>query len=72
MDPATLLGPADVARLFGVTPDAVRRWERLGQLPALRTAGGRRLFRLADVEALRARREQSPAHQQHTEEAAHG
>ena len=53
------LEPAQVARLLGVSADTVRRWERLGLLPAIRTARGSRLFRRADVEALRARRDQS-------------
>jgi DNA-binding transcriptional MerR regulator len=57
MDADTLLEPADVARLCGVTPAAVRRWANLGQLPAILTASGRRLFRRADVEALRAKRQ---------------
>ncbi len=49
---------SDVARLFGVSAEAVRKWERVGTIaPPIRTAGGRRLFSLEQVEAIRARRE---------------
>ena len=40
----------DVAKLCGVTPAAVRQWERAGKLKAAaKTAGGVRLFTHADV-----------------------
>lgn len=45
---------ADVARVEDVTPATVRAWERTGKLPALRTISGQRIFRGADVEAMRA------------------
>ncbi len=35
-----LLTTGDVARLCGVTPDAVLKWIKKGKLPASRTAGG--------------------------------
>jgi excisionase family DNA binding protein len=35
-----LLTTGDVARLCGVTPDAVLKWIKKGKLPATRTAGG--------------------------------
>jgi DNA-binding transcriptional MerR regulator len=42
---AQYLTVADVARLFSVTPDAVRRWDGLGQLqPAMRLGNGMRLY----------------------------
>ncbi len=48
----------DVARTLGVAVETVRKWERLGTIaPPIRTAGGRRLFSLEQVEAIRARRE---------------
>ncbi len=47
-----LLGVADAARLLGVVPATVRQMERDGRLPAMRTAGGVRVFRLVDVERL--------------------
>lgn len=51
-----LLSTADAARLLGVVPATVRLMERDGRLPAQRTAGGMRLFRLDDVERLVAER----------------
>ena len=36
----SLLSTGDVAKLFGVTPDAVLKWIKKGRLPATRTAGG--------------------------------
>jgi excisionase family DNA binding protein len=44
-----LLATSDVARLAGVSPDAVRLWARSGRLRAHRTAGGMRLFEEALV-----------------------
>jgi len=47
----------DVARAFGVSSEAVRKWEREGTIAApIRTVGGRRLFSLEQVEEIRARR----------------
>jgi excisionase family DNA binding protein len=54
-----LLTPADVARIMGLTPDAVRALNNKGRLPALKTLGGRRLFRRADVEKLLSERARS-------------
>jgi len=47
-----LLSAADAARLLGVVPATVRQMERDGRLPALRTRGGMRLFRINDVNRL--------------------
>ena len=45
-----LMLPSDVARLAGITADALERYERAGTLvPAMRTPTGRRLFRRGDV-----------------------
>jgi len=46
----------DVAKDLGVSDDAVRYYERHGQLPAVRTPGGVRLFRQEDVAAFKAKR----------------
>jgi excisionase family DNA binding protein len=55
---------SSAARLMGVSGDSIRLWERSGRLPAIRTAGGVRLFAQADLERLAreraARREQRP------------
>ncbi len=45
-----LLTVGDVARRLQVMPDTVRELERRGRLKAIRTEGGVRLFRKADVE----------------------
>ncbi len=53
-----LLSAGDAARRLGVTPAAVRFMAARGDLAvAARTEGGVKLFRLADVEALRSWRE---------------
>jgi DNA-binding transcriptional MerR regulator len=50
------------ARRLKCSPEWVRQLERTGQLPAFAiTTTGRRLFREADVEKLRLRREQRKA-----------
>jgi excisionase family DNA binding protein len=50
--PDALLLTSEAARVLGVTPDTVRRLERLGKLPAKKTARGVRLFARDDVERL--------------------
>jgi excisionase family DNA binding protein len=47
-----LLTPAEVATLFRVSPKTVTRWARSGKLTALRTLGGHRRFRAAEVKDL--------------------
>ncbi len=51
----TLLTPAEVAALFRVSPKTVTRWARAGKLTAMRTLGGHRRFRAAEVRELLAR-----------------
>ncbi len=46
-----LLTPAEVAAVFRVSVGTVSRWVREGKLGAVRTPGGRRLFRKEDVDA---------------------
>lgn len=58
--PDELMTPADAAPLLGVSVNMVRLLEIKGRLPALRTAGGVRLFRRGDVEALAAERRRNP------------
>lgn len=48
----SLLTPAEVAELFRVDPKTVTRWARTGKLQAIRTLGGHRRYREADVMAL--------------------
>ena len=47
-----LLTPGEVAAVFGVDQQTVRRWVRTGKLPAIRTPGGTRRYRASDVAAL--------------------
>lgn len=46
------LKPADVAAMFSVNPKTVARWSTAGILQSIRTPGGHRRYREADVVAL--------------------
>jgi excisionase family DNA binding protein len=48
----TLLTPAEVAAKAGVDAKTVTRWANEGKLACIRTPGGHRRYRLADVEKL--------------------
>ena len=52
-NPADLMTSADAARLLGVGVTAIKRWTAEGTLPCLRTPGGHRRFRAADVQRVR-------------------
>lgn len=47
-----LLTPSEVAALFRVDPKTVVRWAQAGRLSSIRTPGGHRRFREAEVMAL--------------------
>jgi len=47
-----LLSPREAAKLLGVDPPVVVRLARTGKLPSIRTIGGHRRYREADVRAL--------------------
>lgn len=47
-----LMTPAEVAAMFGVQAKTVAAWARAGRLDAVRTLGGHRRYRRADVEQL--------------------
>jgi excisionase family DNA binding protein len=49
--PATeqLLTPGEVAAMFRVDPKTVTRWARDGKLTSIRTLGGHRRYREAEV-----------------------
>ncbi len=49
-----LLWPREVAELCGVGPETVTRWARQGRIRYVRTPGGHRRYRAADVWALAA------------------
>jgi hypothetical protein len=55
----------DVAREFSVSGDAVRHWEKKGQIEAVRTKNGVRLFYESEVRRFQAQRAAD-------REAAHG
>jgi len=59
----TLLTPAEVASMFRVSPKTVTRWARSGKITALRTLGGHRRFRAAEVHDLLERFEEVGAEQ---------
>jgi excisionase family DNA binding protein len=44
-----LLTPAEVAIMFRVNPKTVTRWARAGKISAVRTLGGHRRFRAAEI-----------------------
>jgi excisionase family DNA binding protein len=46
-----LLTPSEVATLFRVNPKTVTRWARAGKISAVRTLGGHRRFRAAEIHA---------------------
>ena len=48
----TLRTPAEVAAMFRVDPKTVTRWAKAGKLSAIRTLGGHRRYREAEVKAL--------------------
>jgi len=57
MEPGTLFSVGGLAAQLGVSPSAIRRWERLGLVPtAVRPDGNdRRVFVVEDIAALRER-----------------
>ena len=47
-----LLTPSEVAEMFRVNPKTVTRWARAGRISAVRTLGGHRRFRAAEIRQL--------------------
>jgi excisionase family DNA binding protein len=47
-----LLTPAEVAQMFRVDPKTVTRWAKAGKLTSIRTLGGHRRYREAEVREL--------------------
>lgn len=56
-----LLTPAEVATMFRVDPKTVTRWAKDGKLSSIRTLGGHRRYKEAEVLALLAGTPQQPA-----------
>ncbi len=51
-DPEELLTPAEVAAIFRVDPKTVTRWAKAGQLTSMKTLGGHRRYKAAEIMAL--------------------
>jgi len=51
-DQDALLTPSEVAAMFRVNPKTVTRWAKAGKLTSIRTLGGHRRYREAEVRAL--------------------
>lgn len=51
-EPQRLMTPAEVAAAFRVDPKTVTRWAKAGKLTSIRTLGGHRRYREADIRAL--------------------
>ncbi len=64
MDKEELLTPAEVAKMFRVSPKTVTRWARSGRISAIRTIGGHRRFRASEIEAFLSKAEAVPDLQQ--------
>jgi excisionase family DNA binding protein len=47
-----LLTPSEVATLFRVDPKTVTRWAKAGKISSIRTLGGHRRYREAEVRTL--------------------
>ena len=47
-----LMTPGEVAALFRVDPKTVTKWARAGKLSCIRTLGGHRRYKTADIRAL--------------------
>lgn len=52
LEPEKLLTPSEVAAIFRVDPKTVTRWAKVGKLSSIRTLGGHRRFREAEVQSL--------------------
>ncbi|MBG0830551.1 developmental transcriptional regulator BldC [Planomonospora sp. ID67723] len=48
----SLLTPSEVATMFRVDPKTVTRWAKAGKLTSIRTLGGHRRYREAEVRSL--------------------
>ena len=59
--PEKLLTPSEVAAIFRVDPKTVTRWAKVGKLSSIRTLGGHRRFREAEVRDLLARAQEQGA-----------
>jgi excisionase family DNA binding protein len=51
-DPEILLTPAETANFFRVNVKTLTRWSKDGKIQSVRTLGGHRRYKLADVQRL--------------------
>jgi excisionase family DNA binding protein len=51
-EPERLMTPGEVAAAFRVDPKTVTRWAKAGKLDSIRTLGGHRRYREADIRVL--------------------
>jgi excisionase family DNA binding protein len=47
-----MLMPSETARMFGVAEQTLARWARAGKVPSIKTPGGHRRYREAEIRAL--------------------
>lgn len=47
-----LMTPGQVAKLFAVDPKTVSRWANSGKITTVKTLGGHRRFRAAEIRAM--------------------
>ena len=47
-----LMTPGQVAKLFAVDPKTVSRWANSGKITSVKTLGGHRRFRAAEIRAM--------------------
>lgn len=47
-----LMTPGEVAKLFAVDPKTVSRWANAGKISSVKTLGGHRRFRAAEIRAM--------------------
>ncbi len=60
-EPEKLLTPSEVAAIFRVDPKTVTRWAKVGKLSSIRTLGGHRRVRAAEVNELLAKAQEQGA-----------
>ncbi|KKW42101.1 MAG: Regulatory protein, MerR [Candidatus Magasanikbacteria bacterium GW2011_GWA2_56_11] len=49
MENPKLFSIGETAKMMGISVDTLRRWEKQGKFPSIRSAGGHRYFRLEDI-----------------------
>jgi len=64
--------PAEVASLFGVDPKTVARWATANKVSCIRTLGGHRRYRRADIDRLLEQRERREAYERRFKSGTQG